>query len=849
MAAIRAERARRTAEAERARLDRDAELIRSRCQRLAGFIREAWHVLEPNAPLVWNWHLDAFCAHLEAVTAGRLNRLLINVPPGSSKSLVVSVLWPAWEWGPMGRRSLRYLTTAFNDGPVTRDTRKMRDLVLSPWYRRLWPEVVLSRAGETSFANTATGTREGVPFGSLTSQRGDRLICFPAWEVIETAVGPLTIGEIVESRMQVDVWSTDPATGTTSLKPIKAWVKNPGSDLVEVMLSDGSSVVCTPDHRIWTTRGWVAAASLCASDRLPITPDFDQAHRALGNAVAGAENAIALTGMKNGKRVVGGDLRPGRSLALTDVARSSAAVGELAPGLAPANLLDRVPLHPQPGAKRIGGLVALRDLARTVAGEAGVAPALVSREGAMVLRVGDVGAPGAVFEVLQSAVRRIAVEVAALLPGRRRAAERQQHALVHEPHLRLAAEAGVKARVTALPGRRAFQDSRFDGSWNAVSHGDDALFGADAPEIADAVQAVEAGYRTPLFVRNFGHVNATYCLTVADYHTFYAGSGNRVLVANCDDPHSTETAESPAERARTIRKFREGAINRLNDQERSAIVVVMQRLHEDDISGVIQKLGMGYTHLCLPMEFEVARACRTPFFTDPRSQEGELLDPVRFPRETVEALKRDAGSYAYAGQYQQRPAPREGGLFKRAWFEGKIITAAPAGTVWVRHWDLAATKRANAARTAGVKMGRTPDGRYVVGHVVTEQEDGAAVRRVIRATAEADTAAVMISLPQDPGQAGKVQAADFVTLLAGFTVRTAPETGDKITRAEPFSAQCEAGNVSLVRGAWNEAYLDELCQFPSGTFADQVDASSGAFGQLVRRQSSPPGSGLQVVRR
>jgi predicted phage terminase large subunit-like protein len=123
------------------------------------------------------------------------------------------------------------------------------------------------------------------------------------------------------------------------------------------------------------------------------------------------------------------------------------------------------------------------------------------------------------------------------------------------------------------------------------------------------------------------------------------------------------------------------------------------------------------------------------------------------------------------------------------------------------------------------------------------------VRRVIRATAEADAAAVMISLPQDPGQAGKVQAADFVTLLAGFNVRTAPETGDKITRAEPFSAQCEAGNVSLVRGAWNEAYLDELCQFPSGTFADQVDASSGAFGQLVRRQSSPPGSGLQVVRR
>ncbi|MEH0888827.1 hypothetical protein V5P19_24420, partial [Enterobacter sp. UNJFSC 003] len=79
----------------------------------------------------------------------------------------------------------------------------------------------------------------------------------------------------------------------------------------------------------------------------------------------------------------------------------------------------------------------------------------------------------------------------------------------------------------------------------------------------------------------------------------------------------------------------------------------------------ILKLGMEYVHLCLPMEFEAERRCRTRIgFSDPRSQDGELLDPVRFPRETVEKLKRDMGSYAYAGQYQQRPAPREGGLFK-----------------------------------------------------------------------------------------------------------------------------------------------------------------------------------------
>lgn len=111
--AIKAERQKRAAEAERARVAAHAAQIRARCISLAGFIREAWHILEPDQPLVWNWHLDAICQHLEAVTDGKITRLLINIPPGTSKSLIVSVLWPAWEWGPRGKRSMRYVSTSF----------------------------------------------------------------------------------------------------------------------------------------------------------------------------------------------------------------------------------------------------------------------------------------------------------------------------------------------------------------------------------------------------------------------------------------------------------------------------------------------------------------------------------------------------------------------------------------------------------------------------------------------------------------------------------------------------------------------------------------------------------------
>jgi predicted phage terminase large subunit-like protein len=483
---IEAELHRRALDRERLERDQSIAAVRKRCETLVGFVREAWHVLEPNARFVHNWHIDAICQHLEAVTDGRINRLLINVPPGSMKSLLVSVFWQAWEWGPRGKMALRYLATAFNDGPVKRDTRKTRDLILSDWYRKHWPEVSLTRTGELSFANSGTGNREGVAFGSLTSQRGDRLLI--------------------------------------------------------------------------------------------------------------------------------------------------------------------------------------------------------------------------------------------------------------------------------------------------------------------------------------------------------------------DDPHSVDTAESDVERVATIRKFREGAINRLNDQEKSAIVVIMQRLHEDDVSGTILKLKMDYVHLMLPQEFEIERRCETDIgFRDPRMSDGDLLDPVRMPRETVVKLKRDTTAFAYAGQYQQRPSPREGGRFKRHWFD--FVPAVPAKAVSVRGWDLAASKKkagqsTGPAYTAGVKLSLSSK-VYYIENVVRERGSPADVDRLIKNTAVADGTAVMISIPQDPGQAAKGQVLAFAQLLTGFNVRFSTESGDKVQRADPVSAQAEVGNVKIVRtgepakDAWIDPFLEEITLFPAGTFKDQVDGLSRAFNALL----------------
>lgn len=303
-----------------------------------------------------------------------------------------------------------------------------------------------------------------------------------------------------------------------------------------------------------------------------------------------------------------------------------------------------------------------------------------------------------------------------------------------------------------------------------------------------------------------------------------------------DDPLSPEKAYSETERETAIRVFSETLPTRLNDPEKSAIIVIMQRLHERDVSGHILASDLGYDHLCLPMEYEPDRACATSIgFSDPRKEAGELLFPERFTREIVERDKKVMGSFAVAGQFQQRPAPREGGMFKRSWFE--VVGAAPASGRRLRAWDMAATAdsgKNDPDWTAGVLI-REVGGIYYIEDVVRERLSPDGVERLIVNTATQDGRSVAQRIPQDPAAGGKAWAQRIIRLLAGHDARIDPEMtrGSKEARATPLSAQAEAGNVKLVAGPWVEAFLEEVGMFPNASHDDQIDAASGAFNALL----------------
>lgn len=459
------------------KIDVERELCR---RKFSHFVKMAWHVLEPATPLAWGWAMDAICDHLEAVTRGEIRRLLINVPPGCSKSLLLCVFWPAWEWGAKGFVSRSFLGTAHNIALAERDNRKCKQLIESDWYKARWDvQIVPDRNSKTSFENQHKGFRECKAFPSLTGSRADRLMI--------------------------------------------------------------------------------------------------------------------------------------------------------------------------------------------------------------------------------------------------------------------------------------------------------------------------------------------------------------------DDPLSAEQGNSEADLTTAERIFTESVPTRVNNSE-SAIVVIMQRLHERDTSGVILDRKLGYEHLCLPMRYEADRKCTTSIgFSDPREVDGELLFPERFSLEEVQETERSMGSYAAAGQLQQRPAPRDGGMFKRAWFN--VVDNIPVGTTFVRGWDMAATK-GGGDYTCGVLIGKTRAGRFIIADVRRVQESPNGVERLIRNTASQDGKKCKISLPQDPGQAGVAVKEYYAKVLAGYRFEITPESGSKEFRAEPLASQCEAGNVDVLRADWNEPFFNEICVFPGSKYKDQTDAATRAFSAHIRKKAS-----------
>lgn len=846
---------------------------------LAEFVKAAWHIIEPGQPYVHGWHIDFICAHLEAITDGVLNddgtfynRLLVNIPPGTMKSLLIGVFWPAWEWGPRNMPHMRYVCASHSLDLAIRDSLRMRRLVTDSWYQEHWGDRVKitgDQNAKAKFETTATGFRQACAFTGITGYRGDRVICLPHDAMVLSSEGWLPIGKIVDERLPVRIAGHD--GDTTTWQDIEAYERNPAAPLISIRTADGG-FECTGNHLVYVKdKGWIEAEQICEGDGVYLSPlwpacdgkevlhvpvlsgpaEKDRSgaeHQAMPEVrVARVQDAIPLEAdagwgvLQPPMRVIGGHQR--------DVDWRTGYID-----------LSTVPdaVHTQEVGSEEGQVV-LTDVCKPI--DMGSERSSPSREDLRRMRQGLQTDQSQNNDVFSGLCGKAAVEV--LAGGGQRSVRpwgspetvsswmdaelqgvNQGAGWECLPALR------IDSADAARPSHRLHQGklgpAELDHGMQTLSRFDARVVAEPTGMVCQTVIAVEKSSRV---------VDATYNLRVGPNHNYFA---NGFLLHNCDDPHSVDDANSDAKRETVTSLFKEAVTSRLNNPDRSAIVVVMQRLHEADVSGVILDNDMGYDHIMLPMRFDPNRACVTSLgYADPREIDGELLFEARFPLHVVERDEAAMGPYATAGQYAQSPEPRGGGIVKDSWWKlwnkpeypgieyivASLDTAyttksendPSALTIWGvfsasgeqastrmvdrygRTIEMASAVQSEAlGATAKVMMMYAWQGKLEIGELVVKVEEICTRMRVDLLLIENKAAGHSVA-----------QELRRVFNSCNFAVQMYdPKTLDKVARLYSIQHIFSEGMVYAPNKDWAEMVIRQTSSFPRGAHDDLVDTVS-----------------------
>lgn len=314
------------------------------------------------------------------------------------------------------------------------------------------------------------------------------------------------------------------------------------------------------------------------------------------------------------------------------------------------------------------------------------------------------------------------------------------------------------------------------------------------------------------------------------------GKGANLLIL--DDPiKNSAEAQSPTIRENQWEWYK--STFRTRAEPGAIILIIMTRWHEDDLVGRILAEQAEDPDADKFMRIRLPAIAEEPDEEFPEPDPlgrlpGEALWPERWPVDKLTPYM--TNDYVWSALYQQRPAPREGGLFKRDWFDVVPLPSEKPKKV-VRYWDMAATevkKGEDPDWTVGCKVALYPDGTYCVLDVERVRKSPEKVEALIKRTAVLDGRLVRIRMEQEPGSAGKGQISHYSrNILRGFIFKGNRVTGSKTIRAELASSKAEKGEIKVARAPWNREFFREVTKFPNAKWDDQVDAFSGAIEDLA----------------
>jgi len=311
------------------------------------------------------------------------------------------------------------------------------------------------------------------------------------------------------------------------------------------------------------------------------------------------------------------------------------------------------------------------------------------------------------------------------------------------------------------------------------------------------------------------------------------GDGGDIIAI--DDPHNSIEADSSKVREGVLEWWDQAMQTRLNDPKTGAFIIIMQRLHEQDLTGHIlaNQLEGEWDHLMLPARYEVGapNPMRSSLgFTDPRTEEGELLWPDRMDEKTLTNLERSLGSYAAAGQLQQRPSPKGGGILKASWWVPWEKEELPEVSYVIQSWDTAFETKESSSYSARTTWGVFKKDGYDCLIVLEAWYDKVNYPELRKLAQEAyddwEPDAVLI----EKKASGASLLADL--RMAGVPVLAYSPDRDKVARAHAASALLEDGRIYYPKRKWAEDLISICAAFPAAKNDDIVDTCTQAWLRL-----------------
>lgn len=304
------------------------------------------------------------------------------------------------------------------------------------------------------------------------------------------------------------------------------------------------------------------------------------------------------------------------------------------------------------------------------------------------------------------------------------------------------------------------------------------------------------------------------------------GRGANLLIID-DYIKEIKEALSKAYRDYIWNWFTTTALTRL--EPNGSVIIIATRWHQDDLIGRIVKNFAGeWDYIRIPAIAELGDPLGRP--------PGEALFPERYDIPALNERKLLLGTYFFNALFQQDPKGENSALASRSWIE--VVDNLPSAVElkFARIWDFASTAQ-GGDYTVGTLIGwhALTNTTYII-NVVRKQLSPNGVELETQAVAEADGIETKIYIEQEPGASG-VQVIDHykTKVLKDYKVEGIPSTTQKLVRAQPFLAACEAGKVKVLRGHWNEAFLEEFDDFPFGSHDDQVDTAAIGYTKLTGR--------------